>query len=159
MTISQIVLTAFVVQWIISQYKNEKSELQKELTQQFEKSQQEVLDTLIEKNLIAPLLKNKNGFKLSIREEIIDTFSHQGKLKMFINKTESNDTTELVTVVTDTIYGNSNSNISAQGDSSNNVLLHGVRLLVKEVSASPGQRQEFERRLYSGTDSSLLKKR
>ena len=102
MIVSQIVLTGFVLQWLQSQYKNEKSELQKELSRQFEKSEQEVLDTLLENNLIAPILKNKNGFKISLQEEDTNIQAGQGKLKMFFNKKESGDSTELVTIITDT---------------------------------------------------------
>ena len=157
MIFSQVLLTAFVLQWIISQYNNKKSELQKELTQQFEKSQEEVLDTLLEKNLITPLLKNKNGFKISLHENNIDTFPGNGKLKMFFNKTEKTDSTEIVTVLTDSINTNKNVTITKETNSTNDILLHGVRLIVKEVTGDARHRRELEQRLYSASDTTLLK--
>ncbi len=157
MIISQIVLTVFVVQWLFTQYNNEKSVLQVTLNQQYEKSQQEVLDSILEEKLITPLLKNKNGFKISFQEKIIDSVSENGKLKMFINKTESFDSTRLVTVLTDTISHQNNKDVSNLTDSSNDILLHGVRLIVKEITTTPGYQQEFDHRLYSGSDTTLLK--
>jgi signal transduction histidine kinase len=153
MIFCQLLLVGFVIQWLVSQYKNEKTELQKSLAMQFEKSQQEVLDTLLEKNLINPLLESKRGFKISLDEH--DTTG--GKVKMFFNKIEKNDSTELVTVVTDTFISK-NENSNGLNDSSKDILLHGVKLIVNEVWQSNENNRHFEQKIYSSSDTVLMRK-
>jgi signal transduction histidine kinase len=53
---SQLLLTGFVIQWLFSQYREEKGLLAKELTGFYLKSHDEVLDTLLFKTYIDPVL-------------------------------------------------------------------------------------------------------
>ncbi len=57
MIFSQLLLTAFVAQWIYSQYNDEKETLKKELSNLFYISQQEAIDTII-LNIFDPLMGN-----------------------------------------------------------------------------------------------------
>ena len=158
MVFSQLLLIAFVFQWLIGQYNNEKSELKKDLSLQFEKSEREIIDTLLEKNFITPLLKDKKGFKVSLQEEAGDSLSGSGKVKMYINKRETYDSTELVTIISDSLHPGINESDSALSDSAKNLLLHGVRLIVKEFSSRSIHQQEFEHKIFSSADTMLLKK-
>ncbi len=153
MIFCQLLLVEFVIQWLVSQYKNEKTELQKSLALQFEKSQQEVLDTLLEKNLINPLLGDRRGFKISLNEE--DTAGK--KVKMFFNKIENNDSTELVTVLTDTFISE-NKPTAGINDTAKDIILHGVKLIVNEVWHSNENNRHFEQKIYSSSDTSLMRK-
>lgn len=53
---SQLLLTGFVIQWLFSQYREEKGLLTKELTGLYLKSHDEVLDTLLFRTYIDPVL-------------------------------------------------------------------------------------------------------
>jgi signal transduction histidine kinase len=156
MILSQALLLSFVVQWLISQYNNEKNELQKDLAAQFEKSQQEVLDTLLEKNLIYPLLNNKKGFKIELKDEEKD-IAGNGMVKMFLSKKTNSDSTKVVTVISDSVR-TTNHLPEELNDSTRNILLHGMKLIVREVSASTDSGLHLEQRIYSSGDTLLMKK-
>jgi signal transduction histidine kinase len=156
MIVSQVLLIAFVIQWLSSQYKSEKAELEKEMTWQFEKSQQEVFDSLLEINLITPMLKRKSGFKISMHDENTDTSHSTGKVKMYVNRNVSHDSIEeMVTIVTDSLGKTETVNI--HGEPNDDILTRGVRLIMKETTTNPRHQQEFERRIFSGDDSVMLK--
>lgn len=158
MVLSQLLLTAFVVQWLVSQYNSKKMSLHKDLVLQFEKSQEQVLDTLLEKNFINPLLNNKNGFKVSMIENNNDSVHGAGKVKMFFNKIEHDDSgEEIVTVTTDSFYNQNKSGKYILSDSTKAAMLHGVRLVVKEFTGEAGRNGEFEKHFYSTTDTTLFR--
>jgi signal transduction histidine kinase len=176
MIISQLLLIAFVVQWLISQYSNEKNDLEKNLALQFEQSQQEVLDTLLEHKLIGPLLRNPNGFKINTidvkgnisDEHISNSDSNQVQkfdsknsppattVKMYVSRKGNIDTSSTFTVITDndTLHKKS---VSEFNDSAKDILLHGVKMIVKEVSKSGMNDRSFERHIYSLADTSMMK--
>ena len=56
MITSQVLLTVFVIQWLQSQYKEEKNLLEKELTVYYIESQDEILDTLLFNTYVNPVL-------------------------------------------------------------------------------------------------------
>ena len=56
MVISQLLLTGFVIFWLLEQYKQEENSLRKELTFQFANSQNEVIDSLLQVFVINPIL-------------------------------------------------------------------------------------------------------
>ncbi len=58
MIISQIMLTAFIVKWIIGQYHEEKKILEKKLLRLYTETQGEVIDTLLVQRVILPALSN-----------------------------------------------------------------------------------------------------
>lgn len=56
MIFSQVLITAFVIYWLTERYKYEMDELRKDLTREFELSEQEMLDTMIRARMINPIL-------------------------------------------------------------------------------------------------------
>jgi len=56
MIVSQVLLTGFVIFWLLEQYKQEENSLRKELTFQFANSQNEVIDSLLQVFVINPIL-------------------------------------------------------------------------------------------------------
>lgn len=58
MIISQIMLTGFVVQWLFSQYGNAKAKLNEELIDIYMESHNELVDTLLYRNIIRPALSD-----------------------------------------------------------------------------------------------------
>src|SRR5215510_10717854 len=64
MVMSELLIAIFVLRWLQSEYKGEKAELQKNLFDQFDAARSRVMDTLISKNLINPILNDPRGFKI-----------------------------------------------------------------------------------------------
>ncbi|NQV02003.1 MAG: hypothetical protein HQ542_05120 [Bacteroidia bacterium] len=66
MIISHLVLTAFVIQWLVSQYNSERAILKKELSQQFMEAQEEVMDSMLVIHLIDPIMQGKEIYSLQM---------------------------------------------------------------------------------------------
>lgn len=58
MVVSQILLTGFMIQWLISQYRLEKSRLREELVQYYVESHDAMVDTLLFKSVVKPVLSH-----------------------------------------------------------------------------------------------------
>ncbi len=60
MVLSQVLLTGFVIQWLISQYSQEKSRLRDELTQVYLESHDQMVDTVLFKSVVSPVLSHSD---------------------------------------------------------------------------------------------------
>src|SRR5512133_1682998 len=60
MIFSQVLLTVFVLQWIRSQYREEKARLSDELTSLYIEAQDEMVDTVLYKSYVGPVLSLSN---------------------------------------------------------------------------------------------------
>jgi len=63
MTISQVLLTAFVVYWLFGQYNDEKEALNKQLYYEFSEAENEALDSTLH-IILSPLYKSGNADKI-----------------------------------------------------------------------------------------------
>lgn len=59
MVISHLLLTLFVIQWLVTRYAQEKSTLKKELTREFVESEEKMLDSLLMVKVVDPFLQKK----------------------------------------------------------------------------------------------------
>ena len=84
---SQLLLTGFVIQWLFSQYHEEKGLLAKELTGFYLKSHDEILDTLLFKTYIDPVLSENRIILMDHR--IIRSDSAEEKV-ISLSKTPAN---------------------------------------------------------------------
>lgn len=66
MIISQLLLTAFVVQWLRSQYNEEKERLQLDLVTLYMDAQDEMVDTLLFRSYVSPVLTQSDSLQSSI---------------------------------------------------------------------------------------------
>src|SRR6185295_16247918 len=64
MILSEVLIMLFVLRWLQSEFNGEKALLQKNIDQQFAEAKSRVMDSLISKNLIDPILNNPKGFKV-----------------------------------------------------------------------------------------------
>ena len=60
MLTSQLLLTLFILHWLRSQYRSEKESLVNELTEYYIETQDEIIDTLLFKTYVSPVL-SMNG--------------------------------------------------------------------------------------------------
>ncbi len=160
MLLSQVLLLVFVVQWLNSQYNEEKRNLVKDLTLQFTTSKQAVMDSMIVFKLINPLLKDAKGFKVHMEMD------DQNNPSRKIITTDEIRTTKFITSnedsckLMDTLPLKYNKVITLKhsGDMKKDVLLNGVKLMYKEVSSLSDDTLENVNTFFYSTDTVLLKK-
>lgn len=73
MSISQLLLTAFVAYWLRSQYRSEKALLLNELSAFYDATQDEMIDTLLLRSYVNPVLSGRNAFKARHDSAGLDT--------------------------------------------------------------------------------------
>ncbi len=66
MTISQVLITVFVIYWLMGQYNDEKRLLQRELNRGFMGSERIMIDSMLNIHLIEPILNDSTNNKLKI---------------------------------------------------------------------------------------------
>ena len=64
MMVSELLIALFVWQWLKSEYNGQKMELHKDLSDQFMAAKSRVMDSVISRKFITPLLNDPNGFKI-----------------------------------------------------------------------------------------------
>ncbi|MFC2102596.1 sensor histidine kinase [Bacteroidota bacterium] len=66
MIISQLVLTAFVIQWLVAQFNSERSAFKKEVISLFAEGQEEVMDSMLVVHLIDPIMQGNRSYSLQM---------------------------------------------------------------------------------------------
>src|ERR1043165_3558421 len=64
MIFSELLIAVFVFRWLQSEFSAEKIDLQKNLNQQFAEARSHVMDSVISKKYIDPILGSSKGFKI-----------------------------------------------------------------------------------------------
>ena len=64
MIVSEVLIAVFAVRWLYSEYNTEKMLLQKNLFEQFMSARSRVMDSVIAKNFIGPLLTENEGMRI-----------------------------------------------------------------------------------------------
>ncbi|MBU2650619.1 MAG: hypothetical protein KKA81_06775 [Bacteroidetes bacterium] len=168
MIISQIVLTIFVIQWLLSEFRKESDLLNQELMRKFDESGMEVLDSLLLLKVVNPVIADKIHLRYpeGIERDTVLTWKFKGKTgNRFMMSDSISDGKKFITICTEDsmFFGQDGMNpkelmIQSQHD----VILHGVRLLVQKVEDSvyiasdstffPGQLEDSSRfrRIFSG---------
>jgi signal transduction histidine kinase len=59
--VSQLVITGFVIQWLIYQYNDQKQTLKEELERQYNESQEQVIDSLLLKHIVDPAINIRHS--------------------------------------------------------------------------------------------------
>jgi signal transduction histidine kinase len=87
MVVTQLLLTAFVVYWLRTQYQSAKDRLEKDLTIYYVSTQDELIDTMLFKSYVNPALKGKNIITVNLRPAQ-DTLSVHNDSTVAVRKTE-----------------------------------------------------------------------
>jgi|WetSurMetagenome_2_1015567.scaffolds.fasta_scaffold00002_6 signal transduction histidine kinase len=76
MIVSQLLLTIFVLQWLRSQYNNERQRMKAELTATYLNTQDELVDTLLFKSYVKPVIAHKTGRPVMNIISVSDSLPH-----------------------------------------------------------------------------------
>jgi signal transduction histidine kinase len=162
MILSQLLLTGFVIQWLISQYRDEKTLLAKELTGFYIKSHDEILDTLLFKTYVDPVLSENKFIMMDHRVIHSDSTGNKkaGLSKIKYSKEGKAGDSAVVTV-----------NIIGGGDTSaqkkivvkrkglpDEMLLKSVKLIIAHSEDTLKSHDTEMLEFSSGIDTTIFKK-
>ncbi len=158
MIVSELLLASFVAQWLYSQYGSEKDILRKSLYQQFIKSKDQAMDSMLVQNLIDPILKDKKGFKVHLEINDGDSATGNGLFKEDrIEKIMLSHDGKNTIAERDSLPPQFDMmKLRHRSDSTKDLLVHGVKLIFKEMTSGDGD--SIDKTFYYKTDTVLLKK-
>ena len=158
MTASQLLLTLFVIYWLRSQYVTEKERLLHELLGLYIDTQDEIVDTLLFKSYVNPVLTGKDRF-INITDSVVTDSGFSSKRK------ETEDVMRWKG-----IKGSITVRMENHGDSSSlpdtlkirkindEMLLRSVRLIVSHSRDSMNRKGHQEKNFMMKADTSVFKK-
>ncbi|MGE5418637.1 MAG: sensor histidine kinase [Chloroflexota bacterium] len=91
MITSQVLLTVFVLQWLRSQYHEEKSRLENDLTTLYLEAQDEMVDTLLFRSYVSPVLRGKDDSLAKGRNNITGIVRLEGSKHVTVRLNQSHD--------------------------------------------------------------------
>lgn len=162
MIISQIMLTGLLVEWLKSQWLNEKASFQEDIHMKFIESTNQLMDTMLVKHLIVPVLNDTsvNGDHLVTFREKTQTGNAAGRHITAYFKDTNNINQTMVTVsIPDTERAMRQEDIAYRSYDSTqrNLLLRSVRLIIKHTGDSTGKLSRLNQIIAGVPDTSLLK--
>ena len=154
MTVSGILLSLFIARWLRSEYNNESSELNGRLFEQFMDARARVTDTLLSRNLIDPMLRDPNGFKMRVHNP--GGIPVPGdSIRVVINNVEYDTMSADLRIPGPDLAEYDTVTINNFGPDSN-VLFSGVKLFLSKMDPNGTEHDIVERYIAPG-DSNLLK--
>jgi signal transduction histidine kinase len=162
MVISQILLTGFMVQWLSSQYHQEKSRLNEELVQLYIDSHDEMVDTILFRRIIEPVLSDtiiphgkigtgSKGIKRPITAYAIGVHGDSGAMR----KTEQAIITIRMNEGKDTILHEEN--ITRMKTSKNDFLLRGIKLFIGSAKNAAGTWSHLADSIPTSIDTAIFR--
>ena len=160
MIISELLIAVFVIRWLQSEFNGEKMVLQKNLEEQFLSAKSRVMDSIIAKNLIAPILNDPKGFKVRTIHEENEIGTDSFKVITYNTNTDTIITDSLRTKLKlksgDHLPEQERITLRITHDSVDAELYRGVKLFISKATGPEGEADFFERHLQDG-DTILLK--
>ncbi len=143
MVVSQILLTGFMVQWLLSQYREEKSRLSAGLDQYYLESHDAMVDTLLFKSVIKPVLSHTSVAKGKLITENRE-FKRTGTSYAFGIKEDTGAVRKpgkaIITIRMDDRRDSLQSGVNAipDGNANRDYLLRSVKLFIGSSHDSTG---------------------
>jgi signal transduction histidine kinase len=161
MLFSQVLIAAFVFRWLQSEFEGEKMALQKNVFDQFFAAKSRVMDSLISKTLITPLLNDVHGFKIKTVYEKqfsgnedtaqIIILNAQGQL---LNEEWRGRPRE--EKADSAFYRDARVEIRIDSGPPDELLNRGLRMFISRMSSESAEEDFFAKQLRAG-DTTLLK--
>jgi signal transduction histidine kinase len=163
MIISQVMLTGLLAEWLRSQWQTEKASLQKDITQKFTDSANQLMDTMLVKHLIVPVLNDTSvneDHLISFRKKIPGGNGVSRHVTAYINDTGSHNQTIYTVTIPDTGRAIRQEDIafSSYDSTQRKMLIRSVKLIIKQTGDSAGKLNRLNHIIAGIPDTSLLKK-
>ena len=155
MILSEVLIILFVLRWLQSEFNTEKTQLQKNIDQQFAEAKSRVMDSLISKNLIEPILNNPKGFKVRSLHEGDLMHGHDSIKIIAMNSQFDVIDTGSVPAFRKTkndscLTADENVQLRVERDTADKLLVKGVKMFISKVSGPDGENDFFERHVSPG---------
>ena len=162
MVISQILLTGFVVQWLVSQYKQEKSRLRDELDQVYLESHDQMIDTVLFKSVVRPVLSDTDithrkiitGYKGGKKQATAYSFGAHRDSGMMNKSVQTIITVRMDNARDTTLH---TGNIALTKTSRNDFLLRSVKLFIGNTRDTSGTFNHLIDSIPLLTDTAIFK--
>ena len=164
MIISQTMLTGLLVQWLRSQWEDEKESLHKDISQKFMESVNQVVDSMLVKHLIVPVLNDS-----TVNEDHLITFNKslsrgnykaEHNITAFYKDTDSQKQTMVTITLPDSSGQVPHEDLafSSFDSTEKNILLRSVKLIIRQTGDSTGNGNHLSHMISVIPDTILLKK-
>ena len=159
MIVSEVLIAVFAVRWLYSEYNTEKMLLQKNLFEQFMSARSRVMDSVIAKNFIGPLLTENEGMRIRTMHHTGDSTGIDS-LKVIAFNThvdtiwKSRQAPELRLDENSTSI-RQNLTLELKTDSIDKDLYRGVKLFISKVAGPEGEAAYFNRHIET-SDTALI---
>jgi two-component system phosphate regulon sensor histidine kinase PhoR len=162
MIISQIMLTGLIVEWLRSQWMNEKASLQEDLHLKFIESTNQLMDTMLVKHLIVPVLNDTSANEdqlVTFREKAQSENSTGRHITTYIKDTNNINQTMVTVTIPDTerVIRQEDIAYRSYDSTQRKMLLRSVRLIIKHTEDSTGKLNRLNQIIAGVPDTSLLK--
>ncbi len=159
MIVSEALIGAFSARWLYSEYNAEKMLLQKNLFEQFMSARSRVMDSVIAKNFISPLLTENEGMQIRTMHHPGDTAGIDSLRVIAFNTQvdtiwKSRPSPELRPDENSTSI-RQNLTLELKTDSIDKDLYRGVKLFISKVAGPEGEADYFNRHIET-RDTALL---
>lgn len=163
MILSQLLLTGFVIQWLLSQYRDEKALLAKELTGFYIKSHDEILDTLLFKTYVDPVLSENKIIMMDHRVIHSDSTGNKKVIQSKVEYSKEGTKVRDRDVVTFNIVGGGDSSaqkkiVVKRKGLPDEMLLKSVKLIIAHSEDTLNLRDPEMLEFSSGIDTTNFKK-
>jgi signal transduction histidine kinase len=161
MIVSEVLIMLFVFRWLQSEFNGEKALLQKNIDQQFAEAKSRVMDSLISKNLIDPILNNPTAIKIHSLYENDLKGGHDSIRIIALNSQFDVADSGSIQTFTKTkkdsgLIADENIQVHFERDTADKLLVKGVKMFISRVSGPGGENDFFERHVSPG-DTTMLK--
>lgn len=161
MIISQVMLTGLLAEWLRSQWQNEKATLQKDISLKFMDSADQLMDTMLIKHLIVPVLKDTSvneDQKITFRKKVPGVNGAGQHISAYINDTGNHNQTMVTITIPDTGRAiRQDIEYNSYDSTRKKMLLRSVKLIIKQTGDSVGKLNHFNHLITGVPDTSLLK--
>jgi signal transduction histidine kinase len=164
MIISQIMLAGLLVQWLRSQWNDEKESFQKDINQKFIECVDQVMDSMLVKHLIVPVLHDtiftEEVSKGSDKLKSVDGSKENHRITAFINDKAGQKHTMVTISLPDTgkAIRREDVSFSTYDSTEKKMLLRSVKLIIRQTEDSVGKKNRFNHIISIVPDTILLKK-
>lgn len=175
---SQLLLSLFLGYWLLTQFSENKSLLTKELQRGLRQAEQQVIDSMLAKQLIDPILNDTtiNSFymlesaavdSITVSSEFIYNHDSMNQFIMKIDDTHKNavhlpgfsDNMSHINIIIDDSINHSDTSFlnNTVQDTSNKLLLKSIKLLISTVEQINPNNQNISTHFFTKIDTILLK--
>jgi signal transduction histidine kinase len=163
MIISQIMLSGLLVQWLKSQWIDEKEALQKEVSRLFTESVNQVMDSLLVKHLIVPVMNDTSAgrdhmirFSKTIPE---DSTLNKRHITAMFNSENLNREAVISIAIPDSPDTSQKENISFNfyDSTEKTFLLRSVKLIINQTGEPGGELRQLSHLGFMAPDTAMLK--